>query len=181
MWDKRLHEIFKSNENFSPDRVGTRCKRCGTRLKILNAGGKLYAVKCEKCEKILVTKADNPAEAALLVGVPSTKININSEYRYEVLIYNVANRPGVEVAARLKKYPTWADMMQICWDNDIRDVMDFKDIDNCLNDNLRVIRGIGLGNARKRLLKFQVTKLTDSPVDFTELLVKGEDEYESDN
>lgn len=95
--------------------------------------------------------------------------------RYEILIFNVKGHPGLEAVKYTRNYPTWHDMMQLCLDCGITNCSDFKDIDNCLDNDVRVVYGYGMNyyNGSSKVLDFQITKLSDIPTVYEELVIRS--------
>lgn len=91
--------------------------------------------------------------------------------RYEIFFFNVQGKPGLEATKHTQNYPTYADMMSLCLDCGIMNCVDFQDIDNCLDNDVRVVYGYGtqIHNANRKVLDFQITKLSDIPTVYDEL------------
>ncbi len=70
MWDNMIHDIYSAMLPYAklPCYAEVRCEVCGTPLKTYYAEGRLYLVKCGYCDTITMVKANNPIQAAEMVG-----------------------------------------------------------------------------------------------------------------
>ena len=103
------------------------------------------------------------------------QMNEDNRPRYEIFVYNVKGKPGLEVTMYLRNYPTWHDMMSICEENGIKNCSDFRDIDNCLDEEVRVVYGEGTfgGSGGAKVLDYQIIKLSDIPTTYDELVLES--------
>lgn len=90
--------------------------------------------------------------------------------RYEVFMFNVRHKRGLEATMYTHFYPNHADMMRLCRKYGIG-ASDFEDTNNCMDPNVRVIYGRVIGNTSNHAIgEYQITKLTNDPVTVDELL-----------
>lgn len=90
--------------------------------------------------------------------------------RYEVFLFNVKGKKGLEATMHTHFYPNHTDMMRFCLEYGVN-AADFEDTDNCLDPNVRVIYGHVTGKTADLLIaEYQITKLTNDPVTVDELL-----------
>lgn len=94
--------------------------------------------------------------------------------RYEIFVFNVKDKPGLEAYMYTRNYPTYHDMMSICLNYGITNVSDFMDIDNCMDNEVRVVYGYATNNySPAKKFEYQITKLSDIPTTYEELILKS--------
>lgn len=76
MGDRSFHTAFSEPVRYREPPVRVVCERCGAPLLVYYAENRLYAVKCTRCEKVLLTYAGSPTKAALRMGILSEEVNV---------------------------------------------------------------------------------------------------------